>query len=116
MDRAAQLLAVTLAFPVIDWITVTLRCFVSGKIVRSFGIDDWLIVISLVSISVRLRRYVGEAKRLTILQIVFTVLSGILIAGIHYGIGMHNDTLTAENITQALKVLPITSWFVALSY
>jgi hypothetical protein len=47
-------------------------------------------------------------------QVVFTVLSGILIAGIHYGIGMHNDALTAENITQALKVLPKTSSFCGL--
>lgn len=55
-------------------------------------------------------------KQLIFLQFVFTVLSGVLIAGIHYGIGMHNDTLIAEDITQALKVLPITSSLVALSY
>ena len=104
MDRAAQLLAVILAFLVIDWITVTLRCFVRVRIVRSFGLDDWLIVISLVSIAVRVRVCIGCAEQLTILQIIYTVLSGILIVGIHYGIGMHNSDLTAENATQALKV------------
>jgi hypothetical protein len=39
------------------------------------------------------------------LQITYPVLSGILIAGIHHGIGMHNANLTAENIIQALKDL-----------
>ena len=48
-DRAQQLLAVTITLLVTAWVTVSLRCFVRLKLVKAFGIDDYLIVVSLAS-------------------------------------------------------------------
>lgn len=41
-----QLLAVTFTLCSISWVAVSLRCFVRAKIVKAFGLDDWLIILS----------------------------------------------------------------------
>jgi hypothetical protein len=47
-NRALQLLAVTIVFLACAWVTVGLRCIVRLKLVKAFGLDDYLIVVSLV--------------------------------------------------------------------
>jgi len=47
-DRGPQLAAVTIAFLVTSWLLVSLRGFIRGWMIRSFGIDDWLMVLTLV--------------------------------------------------------------------
>jgi hypothetical protein len=39
-----------------------------------------------------------------ITQFVFTILCGILFAGVHYGMGSHNIDVSASNFIQATKV------------
>jgi hypothetical protein len=48
-DRALQLFAVTLVCLILTWITVPLRCFVRARLNKSFGLDGWFMVASLVS-------------------------------------------------------------------
>jgi len=80
--NALQLFAVTIVFLVLSWVTVSLRCFTRLKIVKAFGLDDYLIVISL---------------------LVFTGFCGCQLAGIHYGIGRHNVDVAVPDLVQALK-------------
>jgi len=49
-DPGKQLVALCVAFGVIAWFFVFLRCFVRFKIVKSFGLDDWLMILSMVSL------------------------------------------------------------------
>ena len=102
-DRAQQLLAVTITFLVLAWVSVSLRCFVRLKIVKAFGLDDYLIVVSLVSNHFPRRDITPLTSHS---QLAFTAFCGCQITGIHYGMGSHNADLTTPNIIQALKVRP----------
>ncbi|TVY36574.1 hypothetical protein LOCC1_G006859 [Lachnellula occidentalis] len=81
-DHAQQLLAVTVILLVAALVTVGLRCFVRIKLVKAFGIDDYLIVVSL---------------------LVFATFCCFQLIGIHYGMGSHNRDLTPASIMKALK-------------
>jgi len=48
-DRGPQLAAVAILFLTLTWIFVSLRCYVRTVMMKSFGMDDWLAVASLVS-------------------------------------------------------------------
>lgn len=45
-DRSGQVLAVNILFFVLSWLTVSLRVYVRAGMLKSFGIDDWLMVVS----------------------------------------------------------------------
>jgi len=47
-DRSQQVLAVGLIFIILAWITVGLRVYVRAYMLRTFALDDWLIVVTLV--------------------------------------------------------------------
>jgi hypothetical protein len=47
-DRSQQVLAVALVFIILAWITVGLRVYVRAFMLRTFALDDWLIVVTLV--------------------------------------------------------------------
>jgi hypothetical protein len=104
--KALQLFAVTIAFLVLAWVTVGLRCFTRLKIIKAFGLDDYLIVVSLVSIAFPGLMQHKLGHLLTISQLVFTVFCSCQLAGIHYGIGRHNVDVAVPNVVQALKVSP----------
>lgn len=44
-----QLAAVVILFLILTWLTVGLRCMVRARMIKSFGLDDWTMVLSLVS-------------------------------------------------------------------
>lgn len=48
-ERAEELLAVTITLLVLGLVTVSLRCFVRIRLVKAFGLDDYLMVASMVS-------------------------------------------------------------------
>lgn len=50
-DRGPQLAVVVILFLVVTWLIVALRCLVRVRMIKSFGLDDWFMVASLVSIS-----------------------------------------------------------------
>lgn len=49
MEQQNQLLALLWAFLAVNFVTVGLRCYVRVGIVRSFGLDDWFMLIGFVS-------------------------------------------------------------------
>lgn len=47
-DRSLEVKAVAAAFMSVACVTVILRCYVRGWIVRAFGWDDWAMVVAMV--------------------------------------------------------------------
>ncbi|KAF4543408.1 Polytopic membrane protein [Lasiodiplodia theobromae] len=72
----------TWALLVLSWLFVCLRCGVRIFLVKSFGFDDWLMLLS---------------------QIAYTIWGICLLLGVHAGMGHHMAELTPERIMQAMK-------------
>jgi len=50
-NRGPELAAVLILFLIITWLIVALRCHVRVRMLKSFGLDDWFMVASLVRIN-----------------------------------------------------------------
>jgi len=85
-----QLDAVVLLFLILSWITVLLRCYVRIRIIKSFSVDDYLILITLV---------------------LFTTYAGMVFGGVHWGSGRHMEDLTLRQIENAMKLWYICELF-----
>ncbi|KAL7802365.1 hypothetical protein V8C44DRAFT_353411 [Trichoderma aethiopicum] len=82
-NRGPQLLAVILTLLVFAFTATLLRCYVRIKLVKAFGLDDYLMVAALVS---------------------FILFCAVAIMGIHYGTGRHYwDIEQQQDIQEALK-------------
>jgi hypothetical protein len=53
-NRGAELAVVAIAFLVASWLVVSVRVFIRGWMIKSFGTDDWLMVLTLVCLRVRI--------------------------------------------------------------
>ncbi|KAJ1334080.1 hypothetical protein MN608_04083 [Microdochium nivale] len=84
-NRGPQLISVNVLFLTLAVIATTLRCYVRIKMVKAFGLDDWLMV--------------GAAMS-------FIVYISLSLTGVSYGTGKHHKELSNENITKA-----ISHWF-----
>lgn len=49
-DRGHQILAVNILFLVLSWVTISLRVYVRAGMLKSFGMDDWAMVVTVVSL------------------------------------------------------------------
>lgn len=70
------MIGVSAAYLVIAWIAFSLRVVVKGYLMRSFALDDWLMVIAMVRFEDTGLLGIG---RLTCSQLIFTVDSSLLI-------------------------------------
>ncbi|KAL7941093.1 hypothetical protein V8C42DRAFT_335763 [Trichoderma barbatum] len=81
--RGPQLLAVILVLLVFAFTAILLRCYVRIRLVKAFGVDDYLMVFAMIS---------------------FILFCAVAITGIHYGTGRHYwDIEHQEDIQEALK-------------
>ena len=46
--RSNTMIGVSAAYLVVAWIAFSLRAIVKSRIMRSFGLDDWLMVVTMV--------------------------------------------------------------------
>ncbi|KAL6712378.1 hypothetical protein ACN47E_000255 [Coniothyrium glycines] len=90
-NRGPELLGVNIAFLSTAVLACLLRCFVRVRMVRAFGLDDWLMVTA------------------TIFFTAYAISSSI---GVHYGTGHHHRDLPIENIEKAKHCW----WFCYLFY
>lgn len=94
-SSGTELVIVAIVFGIIAWIFVLLRCLVRFRIVKSFGWDDWLIVLSM---------------------ILTTLCAALLAASVHYGSGrLHVEDMSMYQLTHALKYEIISQPFYVLS-
>jgi hypothetical protein len=82
-DRGPELLGVIITFLALSWITVLARCYVRVLMIKAFAIDDWLILLTLVF---------------------FTIYSGLVLVGIHWGCGRHMRDLPVHSRVNAMHV------------
>jgi uncharacterized protein with PQ loop repeat len=55
-DRASAMIGISAAFLGIAWIAFSMRVVVKGYIMRSFTLDDWLMLITMVRVEDRISR------------------------------------------------------------
>ncbi|KAK6825725.1 hypothetical protein PG995_014693 [Apiospora arundinis] len=90
-NRGPQLMAVDISFAVMALIACLLRVFTRLYMVKAFGLDDVLMVISTAC---------------------FMVYSAFSMSGVHFGTGHHHKDLEVASIQAAMKCW----WFCYLSY
>ena len=106
MDNAdyyngSQLVAISVTFLVLTYLSVILRCFVRIKITKAFNMDDWFMLVAQVS-----NLLLIVCRELTHLQVNFTLSCSLILRGVHYGMGHHNMSLPQGERIEGLKVGP----------
>ncbi|KAH6645813.1 hypothetical protein BKA67DRAFT_86689 [Truncatella angustata] len=81
-NRGPQLLSVDIVFMTLAIITTLLRCYVRLFMVKSWGIDDWFMVLA---------------------STAFSLFASFSMAGVHYGTGRHFADLTESDAASAMK-------------
>ncbi|PYI05520.1 putative integral membrane protein [Aspergillus sclerotiicarbonarius CBS 121057] len=90
-DRSPEVKAVAAAFMSVACVTVILRCYVRGWIVRAFGWDDWAMVVAM---------------------LFYAMFSGCMIGGAIYGTGRKFEVLTEHQRVTAMEYW----WFCEIAY
>ncbi|KAH6643249.1 hypothetical protein BKA67DRAFT_131639 [Truncatella angustata] len=80
-DRGPQLEAVVIVLLALCWVSVSLRCYTMGFLLRRFYAEDWLAIITL---------------------ILYTAYSSFSLLGVHYGLGAHIADVPLDHHPQAL--------------
>jgi len=78
-----QVLAVAIVFTILSWTTVALRIWVRAGMLKSFGRDDWAMLVT---------------------QLTFTVYLVCQFGGFYYGTGQHLSELEPWAAQRALSV------------
>ncbi|KAI3325038.1 hypothetical protein HD806DRAFT_463794 [Xylariaceae sp. AK1471] len=86
---------------IISWLSVALRAYVRAVVIRSFQVDDWVMLAGLVN---------------------FTVSCSFIFAGLTFGLGRHNRSLSQYDEIEALKYQALATasyvlnmWLIKLS-
>ncbi|KAH7323216.1 hypothetical protein B0I35DRAFT_450331 [Stachybotrys elegans] len=90
-NRGPELRATLVALLTLATVSIVLRTYVRGFLIRSFGFDDWCMLLA---------------------WIFFVLFVAFALTGIHYGTGRHHVDLEPENIRLAMKFW----WFCYLWY
>ncbi|KAF2807253.1 uncharacterized protein BDZ99DRAFT_447576 [Mytilinidion resinicola] len=88
--RGPQLTAVMVVFLSLAWLTMMLRTYVRVRMLRSFGLDDWLAAVALV---------------------LFTVYSTFVFESIKHGVTRHVSDLKPSQVEQVIKDFYVNSIF-----
>lgn len=91
-DRGHEMLGTVGLFVALSTITVAMRTYCRIALVKNFGLDDWLAVVS---------------------WALFMLYSAFAILGVHHGTGQHAWNLPQEVLPVGLKVQKFKSRWVA---
>ncbi|KAI1126072.1 hypothetical protein F5Y10DRAFT_279079 [Nemania abortiva] len=100
-SNGVGLLATGISMLVVSWFSVALRTYVRAGIIMSFQADDWIMLAGLAN---------------------FTVSCSFIFAGLAYGLGRHNKSLSQYDEIEALKYQALATasyvlnmWLIKLS-
>jgi hypothetical protein len=100
-SHAAQAAGAAGLFLALSWIFVLLRCYCRIVVVRRFGLEDYLCVLTQVILHMQ-KSQSGEAN---IFEALFTIYCAFVLVGVKYGTGRHVvDIVPQSNVPIALKV------------
>ncbi|PHH63449.1 hypothetical protein CDD81_5828 [Ophiocordyceps australis] len=71
-DLGGSLIATCISLLVLSWIAVSLRTYTRAVVIKSFQVDDWLMLAA---------------------QLIFTVACAFILEGVRRGLGRHNDAV-----------------------
>ncbi|KAK2047724.1 integral membrane family protein [Colletotrichum somersetense] len=80
-SNGGALVATAVAFLVLSWVSVLLRCYVRAFMTNGFQVDDWFMVVA---------------------QAIFTLSCSLILAGVGNGLGRHNKSLSQRQEISAL--------------
>lgn len=98
-DRSLSVKAVAASFMSVACVTVILRCYVRLRIVRSFGWDDTMMVLAMVSMLWHVQSVPADE-----IQAFYLMFSGCMIGGSLYGTGKRFAVLSRHERVVAMKV------------
>lgn len=98
-SRALAVKTVAAVFMTIATISVMLRCYVRGWLVKAFGWDDGSMVLAAVIYSFR-----WSGNDMLMIQVFYVMFSACMIGGTLYGTGYHFANLEPENRVTAMEV------------
>ncbi|KAI0911169.1 hypothetical protein F4823DRAFT_319787 [Ustulina deusta] len=100
-SNGTSLLVTAVATLVISWLSVALRTYVRAGMTMSFQVDDWVMLAGLAN---------------------FTISCSFIFAGVSYGLGRHNRSLSQHDEIEALKYQALATasyvfdmWLIKLS-
>lgn len=93
-DRSHQILAVNILFFVLSWVAISLRVYVRAGMLKSFGMDDWAMVVTV---------------------LLFTAFLSCQLGGVLHGAGRHIRDLEPQNAEKALRFWYLAELFYVLS-
>jgi hypothetical protein len=108
-DRGQQLLGVNGLFLALALLAVFLRTLVRTAMVKSFGGDDWLMLLAMVRSTAIQHLFVPMLRTS---QVFFILYCASSITGVRYGTGRHHRDLDPVNVVSAMKCW----WLCYLSY
>ena len=82
-DRSTQVLAIGTTFFILAWIVVLLRVYVRAYMIKSWGVDDWAMMLALLC---------------------FTVYLVAQLTGVYYGTGRLDQDIHPDDRRRALRV------------
>lgn len=94
--RGPELLAVDILFMILAIVANALRCYVRIRMVKAFGLDDWLMSLATVGVPIRPLSIATDHG-----QLFFIAYSTSSIIGVKYGTGKHHHDLSIENVYAA---------------
>ena len=117
-DRGPEIVAVVIAFLVLTWVAVALRCYVRIRLKPPFRASDFLSVASLVCIPISIWRVSGINQSLTCQKVFFSICSAFLVIAVHSGalgqlvINLPKRTLIIRRKvhTRLYSILKMTIW------
>jgi hypothetical protein len=89
----------------LSWIFFPLRIYARTYITANWGIDDILLIISIVGSRGYRRLFGCSCSGLISMQILFTVYCTFGFLAVKYGVGSHVSNIVPEDRSMALRVL-----------
>jgi hypothetical protein len=107
-------LVIAWVFLVFAIVVVVTRYYVRLRIVRRFGMDDWLILLTTVSQHIILS-LAHTANPLRLLQVLAIFNSIFVTISVHYGLGQHMANLSPDQIKYTTKWVFLCEFFSIMS-
>ncbi|KAI0400568.1 hypothetical protein F4802DRAFT_476994 [Xylaria palmicola] len=100
-NNGVGLLVIGVVMLIIAWLSMALRTYVRAVMMKSFQVDDWVMLAGLAN---------------------FTISCSFIFAGLYYGLGRHNRSLSQHDEIEALKYQALATasyvsnmWLIKLS-
>jgi hypothetical protein len=111
-DRSPQIFDVALALLIVSTVTVGMRCYVRIRILKSFRIEDWMALVTMVRILTPQHMHNGANIELTPAQACFAFFCACVFLTVQNGAGKHLLAVPFADLPKAL----LARWLGEIAY